>query len=229
MNAIDDVAIIRGRASDYRPLARFHYRAGPPATCVQTLCACDQLTGEVVGALTVSVPTLNGSWRAQAWPRVFGNLSKQKLARRINVDLRTISRVIVDPRYRALGIARRLVGAYLADPLTDYTETIASMGRWCPLFARAGMREIHLAPSPRDARLSNELARAGVAPLEMLEVGRAASVIRASPRIREALRTWAQYSRSTRRYANEESPLLDELAVLAGARLAARPLVFVSP
>ena len=64
----DHIAIIQGRAADYDALARFHYRAPRPAVCVRTLTACDQSTGEVVGVLTVSMPTLNGPWAPLSGP-----------------------------------------------------------------------------------------------------------------------------------------------------------------
>src|SRR5882724_8632387 len=132
MHTHDDISIIPGRPTDYAPLARFHYRAQRPATCVHTLSAIDRTNGELVGVLTISMPTLNGPWRRLAWPRLFRDhrstpRTKGSDAARVNRHLRTISRVIIDPRYRALGIARRLVEAYLESPLTRCTEAIAAM------------------------------------------------------------------------------------------------------
>jgi len=71
MHTHDDISIIPGRPTDYAPLARFHYRAQRPATCVHTLSAIDRTNGELVGVLTISMPTLNGPWRRLAWPRLF--------------------------------------------------------------------------------------------------------------------------------------------------------------
>jgi GNAT superfamily N-acetyltransferase len=233
MKTHDDISIIPGRPADYASLARFHYRAPKPATCVHTLTAADTTSGEVIGVLTISMPTLNGPWRRDVWPSLFARADKRTNAARINRHLRTISRVIVDPRYRALGIARRLVEAYLGAPLTGYTETIAAMGRWCPFFEKAGMREVALPASLRDRALLRALEKVGVEPWELVSVDRAASVARGSAMVRDQLFEWARYSRATRGFVKgikegEEIEVFELLAVLAGARLTARPAVYVS-
>src|SRR5262249_17312146 len=68
----DLFTIVEGRRADHDALARFHYRAGPPATCVRVLSAADRQTGELIGVLTVSMPTLNAPWRSEAWPDLGG-------------------------------------------------------------------------------------------------------------------------------------------------------------
>jgi hypothetical protein len=221
----DPFIIVPGRAGDYEALARFHYRAGPPATCVRVLCAADRESGELIGVLTVSMPTLNGPWRAGVWPGLF-SVSKRETARRINANLRTISRVIIDPRFRALGVARRLVETYLGAPLTPLTEAVAAMGRFCPFFERAGMREVRGARSARDRRLGRVLREAGVRPHELIELTRSGRLVRRSPALRGALRTWANNSRATRRLACGG---LTTVAALAGAALQSRPRVYVAP
>jgi hypothetical protein len=201
---------------------------------VHGLTAVDTTTGELAAILTISMPTLNGPWRHHAWPRLFHPAAtpstKRLAAQHANRYLRTISRVIVDPRYRALGIARRLVEAYLADPLTPCTEAIASMGRWCPFFAHAGMRDVPLPPTRRERMFARALERLGLEPWELADVGRAASVVRASESFRAAITTWANYSRATRRQlpADGDPVAITNLAILAGASLTARPVVYVN-
>ena len=57
----------------------------------------------------------------------------------INAHVRTISRVIVHPQFRSLGIASQLVRRVLLDCPTRYVEAVAAMGAVHPFFARAGM------------------------------------------------------------------------------------------
>lgn len=229
-DAVADIRVLRGRPADYAALARFHYRATRPATIVHTLAAADASSGEVIGVLTISMPTLNGPWRAAAWPPLFGRRSGRALARSVNRHLRTISRVIVDPRYRALGVASRLVKAYLENPLTPCTEALASMGRYCPFFARAGMRELLLIAPSRDARLRTALAVAGVEPWQLIDLASAARLLRSRAALRRALISWANDSRATRRLrpAGDQGAALAPLAALAGAALTARPLAYAS-
>lgn len=155
------ITITPGTFADYQTLAPLHYRPARPATIAQILAARIPDLDTPVGVLVVSMPTLNARWRNLAWPNRYSSAgspgSKALNAKRLNDDLRTISRVIVDPRLRNLSIATRLVRAYLNNPLTPNTEAVAAMGSVSPFFARAGMTEYPLAPSPRDARLLDAL------------------------------------------------------------------------
>ncbi|GDX97803.1 hypothetical protein LBMAG48_02070 [Phycisphaerae bacterium] len=228
----------RGAAALAR-LSPLHYRAGEPATCVALLIARDPWAQLDVGLLQVSMPTLNGSWRAHAWPDVFGpsfaRYTATSRARTVNMFLRTISRVIVDPRYRGLGVARRLVSAYLDNPITPLTETLAAMGRWCPFFTRAGMREVPWPVSRRDAKFTRALAAHKCEAWQLADLDACEKLLRDKPTLRHALRAWALASKSTRRHAGDAGARLRsprvaaEMLVLAGANIAARPLVFVTP
>jgi ABC-type ATPase with predicted acetyltransferase domain len=60
----------------------------------------------------------------------------------VNAHVRTISRVIVHPQFRALGIASRLVRRICEDCTTRYVEAIATMGEVHPFFEKGGMRRI---------------------------------------------------------------------------------------
>lgn len=182
--------------------------------------------GVRAGVLVVSMPTLNGSWRAGAWPGWLDGLSRAAAADALNRELRAISRVIVDPRLRGAGVARALVGHYLRSPLSVRTEAVAAMGKWCPFFERAGMRAVPVPIGAHGRRLDALLARAGVRPLEAVERGAAARIARTEPELVASLRRWAGSSRATRGWAGLAGP---ELVMRASMRAAARPLAFVSP
>ncbi|MBX3376218.1 MAG: GNAT family N-acetyltransferase [Phycisphaeraceae bacterium] len=171
-------------------LSRFHYRGERPATVCEVLVM--ESDGEPVACLVVSRPVLNAWWRGRAWPGVFDGVDKREAARRVNDVLRTISRVIVDPRYRGIGLATRLVRAYLARPRTPLTEAVGKMSRVCPFFERAGMTAHHRGVSARDARLRRVLREEGVGPAALL----AGTV--GNGRVERALRVWAEASRATR-------------------------------
>ncbi len=155
-----------GSPADLVPLARFHYAAGRPGPIAHVLRAVDD--GEIVGVLVASMPTLNGRWRSIAWPGEYDTHDKRANALRLNHDVRVISRVIVDPRYRGRGLAVRLVRTYLHNPCTARTEALAAMAHACPFFERAGMRRIDLPPSKADARLLRAMARHDLEPADLL-------------------------------------------------------------
>jgi ABC-type ATPase with predicted acetyltransferase domain len=58
----------------------------------------------------------------------------------INRHIRTISRVIVHPQFRALGLSSLLVRCICKHCDTRYTEAMAVMGRAHPFFEKGGMQ-----------------------------------------------------------------------------------------
>lgn len=156
------IEIGEGSMDDYETLSAMHYREAAPALVRRVLVARDAQTDRLAGVLVVSSPTLNGAWRALAWPGVFTGGDKKACAARLNRELRLLSRLVVAPEYRAMGVATALVRAYLAAPETRCTEALAAMGRFSPFLKRAGMTEYPMPPGPRHARLLDALAALGV-------------------------------------------------------------------
>jgi ABC-type iron transport system FetAB ATPase subunit len=219
--------ISTGSLADYDALAHHHYRASRPATRVLIRVAHLRVphTPEPVRAavLVVSMPTLNAAWRQAAWPGRYTLGPKPLRAQRLNAELRCLSRVIVDPRCRGLGLARTLVADYLARPLTPRTEAVAAMGRLCPFFARAGMTPIPCLPSPADARLADALHARGIDPALLLRPADALAACD-DPFLARELRTW---QRSSPRQRLRDAPL-PAVARAAAMRIAAPPLAFAS-
>lgn len=178
----DPITFETGTYDDLRALSRYHYVAGRPGPIARILRATAD--GETIGVLAASMPTLNGRWRSIAWPGDYDTPDKRANALRLNHDVRVISRVIVDPRYRGRGVAVRLVRAYLDAPCTERTEALAAMAHACPFFERAGMERIDLPPSKADAKLLRAMARHGVEPADLLASLPAA--------ITPSLRAWAR-------------------------------------
>ncbi|GIW74672.1 MAG: hypothetical protein KatS3mg103_1194 [Phycisphaerales bacterium] len=181
----DRITIEQGQRADLDRLARFHYAAGRPGPIACVLRAVHD--GQAVGVLVVSMPTLNGRWRAIAWPGDYDTPDQRENARRLNRQVRLISRVIVEPRFRGRGLAVALVRAYLRDPCTVRTEALAAMAHACPFFERAGMRRIDLPLSKADARLLRALRRHSVEPADLLQG--------VPDGVQPALRTWARARR----------------------------------
>ncbi len=96
----------------------------------------------------VSYPTLNAKARDVASGGRYRTRPPGPGVRRLNAEVRTISRVIVHPLYRGLGLATRLVAGVLERTDAAWVEAFARMGAYVPFFARAGMRELRLAGRP---------------------------------------------------------------------------------
>lgn len=224
-----------GTRADFDALAHWHYRAGPPATFAAVLRAVDVdgvMDGGppvLAGVLVVSHPTLNGPWRERAWPGAMDTMDDDDpatRARQLNAMVRTISRVVVDPRYRGAGVASALVRAYLDRPLTPLTEAVASMGALVPLFTRAGMRCIS-ARSAHACRMARALRERRLAPWRLLDLGEASRWARCDRTLVHEARRWARASRATRSALSEASDA--EALAMAAAGVSAPARVFVAP
>lgn len=182
----DRLVLRVGTMADYAQLAEHHYKANRPATATRVLTFTDPRQtatsrwrktfennsgnsgnsggGEqrIVGVLVESLPSL--ACRMREWAmheRYGGHLSPRGRATLLNAEVRCISRVVVDPTWRGLGLAVRLVRAALAEPTTRVTEALAAMGRVNPFFERAGMTAYPRPPHAHDARLLAAMARFG--------------------------------------------------------------------
>lgn len=218
------VRVERGDLSDYRALERYHYLGAKPATVCRVLRAVRATPfGELLaGVLLVSMPTFNGVWRRQAWPGRYEGGCKRAAARRMNDELRCLSRVIVEPRSRGLGVASALVRAYLGEPMSPATEAVAAMGGVCPFFEAAGMTEYRLPSPTHDARLADALDHAGLAVSELLDQ----SVLNDPFLAREVAR-WGEYARVRVTQSDHRDPL-PAIARHAVCRLASRPRAYAA-
>ncbi len=134
--------IERGTMADYHALSRFHYRPGKPATVAgiwrvrfiyRNQRNHDQIAA--VGVLSWPVPCCR---ERNIVFKLGGKAYGQKLAF-ANRRLRTISRVIVHPAFRATGLATILVRHLCENCPTRNAEALATMGWIHPFFERAGM------------------------------------------------------------------------------------------
>jgi hypothetical protein len=217
------IRIIRGVPADLFTLSHHHYRATPPVAVERILSAIDTQTGELVGALGVSRPPLNDSWRTRAWPGLFSPCrNPQQRAVIINSNIRIISRVVVVPSRRSLSLARDLVSAYLADPMTPCTEALAAMGDLVPFFQRAGMRTIPLPTPRRDLALLRALSATGFSPLDLAGLDHLSGPL--PDAVRHALHVWARAHRSTRTLTD-----LFTIALKASTALLTPRSAYVSP
>lgn len=226
-DALARVRVERGSMEDYRALSHLHYRGGCPATVVRVLRAVREVPrwiepsgGVLAGVLCVSLPALNSRWRERAWPGVFRSGDKRRDAAQVNALLRTISRVIVEPRSRGLGVATALVRAYLADPITPATEASAAIGAVCPFFEHAGMTPYALGHDLIDTRLRDALAHLGTRPEALVR-----RAIGPGSLLRRELITWGRRRKLLGPGVIDDEEVV-RLTLLAACRLCSRPRAF---
>jgi hypothetical protein len=139
----------RGSSSDYHALAGFHYVARRPATWAGVwtvryshpraeLGNASPSRVVAVGVLSYPVPSCRA--RERYFERTRFTRNENLIF--ANQHIRTISRIIVHPQFRSLGLSTALVRCLCEKCDTRYIEAIAMMARAHPFFERAGMKRI---------------------------------------------------------------------------------------
>ncbi len=123
--------IEEGTLNDYKQLAEFHYRSGRCPSPRKVFCL--KRGDELCGVIVYSHPP----------PNVFGRRRVLKAEFcKLKHELSTITRVVLHPKYRTIGLGARLVKETLPLAGTRYVEAIAVMARYNPFFEKAGMQRV---------------------------------------------------------------------------------------
>ena len=128
---IREMHIEEGTPADYKALSYFHYRSSrlPPPRKIFTLKRGDELCGVIV----YGYPPLTVFGRNKVWKGSHKQLQK---------EVSTITRVVIHPKYRTIGLGARIVRETLPLAGTPYVETLAVMAKYNPFFEKAGMQKI---------------------------------------------------------------------------------------
>jgi GNAT superfamily N-acetyltransferase len=163
------LTLARGAPRDNLNLARGHYLPKRPATWagvwVIRYADPDDAPPRAIAVAVLSYPTIASFARDAALgivdPTAPPTSSRERSQRRpalhldphqrlafLNANVRTISRVVVHPQFRGVGLAARLVRHVCAQCSTRWVEAFALMGRVHPFFENGGMTPI---PHPNPA------------------------------------------------------------------------------
>lgn len=151
----------------YHHLAGFHYRDSNLGPYTHLFALYDEhcrrkIMAPVVGVIVYRPPVPNLAIRNAATGGFFSGLPRSTGLSLLNTYVRCISRVIIDPRYRGLGLASRLVKETM--PLTGAAMVEASsvMGMLHPFFERAGMIRFRQMPDVKTERMTAALETVGI-------------------------------------------------------------------
>ncbi|MHC4575024.1 MAG: hypothetical protein ACYS76_12980 [Planctomycetota bacterium] len=137
--------IVLGSLEDYKRLSHFHYRDSRPGgfTKIFAIRPAKTIAGvfgtKTVGVITYRMPSPEVELRRVALSGIFTGLDTSTQVGLVNKNVRCISRVIIEPRFRGLGLARRLVRETMPEMGVPIIEAMAVMGRVNPFLERAGM------------------------------------------------------------------------------------------
>jgi hypothetical protein len=173
-SVIDSLKIVPATMRDYQMLGVFHYRGQVPGVHCAIFAIRDTHPvrgrfGDPVGVImyTTAVPNLALRNIATGGRFCIGGMSGRMQL--LNEQVRTVSRVIIDPRYRGLGLAGWLVAEtmYLVD--VPIIESLSVMGHVHPFFERAGMKAYRGSVPVRCVQLTEALGMVGVDERMLLE------------------------------------------------------------
>jgi len=149
---ITEMQIKEGTTEEWRKLSGFHYRSHKIAAPRKILCL--KRGEELCGVIVYNYPP----------PTCFGRrlvLPKMSM-KELNEKLSIITRVVVHPKYRTIGLGSKLVKETLPLAGTEYVEMPAVMAKYNPFAEKAGMQKIAQQPPPKEAlRIAETLHRLG--------------------------------------------------------------------
>jgi ABC-type ATPase with predicted acetyltransferase domain len=136
-----------GSIHDYHALEGFHYLTGPPAAHKRVYVirpprshrSNSAAAPRVAAVLVISPPLIGVRGRDVATAGRYATGDAHAAVARLNAEVECISRVVVEPTYRSLGLAVRLVRHALRTSPAAMVESLAVMGRVHPFFELAGM------------------------------------------------------------------------------------------
>ena len=159
-SVIKRVQIVAGDLNDYKRLAGYHYRDGKlgPYAAIFSM----KMETEAIGVIVYKMPTPGAELRGVAMGDIFDGLDRSTRLTLINRNIRCISRVIIEPRFRGLGLASRLVRETMPRMDVPIIEAMAVMGTVNPFFEKAGMKAYVGKRPARCVQLIEALSAVGI-------------------------------------------------------------------
>ena len=159
-SVIDDITIREGSLRDYERLSHLHYRhMGRPGIPIRIYCM--ERGSELIGVIVYAYPGPTAKGRREA-------VGYTPTLEELNRDWAVISRVIIHPKYRSIGLGIRLVKETLPRVGRRHVELIAVMAQYNPFAEKAGMKLIRIQrPHPSVWKAIERLRRLGFDPVLM--------------------------------------------------------------
>ncbi len=117
---------------------------------------------KTVGVIVYRMPGMSCELRNAATGGVFAGFDRVTGLSLVNKNVRCISRVIIEPRFRGIGLASQLVRETLVETGVAVVEAIAEMGMVNPFFEKAGMKAYTGKLPARCARMVEALSVVGI-------------------------------------------------------------------
>ena len=177
-----EFSLQRGKLADYARFARWHYLgARRPGPVTDVFLALWQ--GRPAGIALFGYPHLFLSARNLVLPQRYSSQAvAQGGARLLNAEVRLLQRVVIEPRFRALGLASRLLAASAPQVGVPFVECLAEMGEFSGFLERAGFaRRGRCKPSREAKRLQATLAQCKLEARSLMDAAKREARLAALP------------------------------------------------
>ena len=155
-SVVRDVLIRESNKEEYKILSSFHYREAKAPVPFRFYAMV--LDGELIGVIVYSYPPVHTKGRKQAVGYTPGLTE-------LNLEWAQISRVVIHPKYRSIGLGIKLVRETLPLQGRQHVELTAVMAQYNPFAEKAGMRLILVStPHPSVLKALEVLRRHGFNP-----------------------------------------------------------------
>jgi hypothetical protein len=164
----ENLQVVPGCLDEYRWLARYHYCGSHPGPASAIFALNRPGCNIPVGVIVYSNAPVVLELRNIATGHIFAGLDRSTQLELINASIRRISRVIIEPRFRGLGLAERLVRETMPIVNVPIVEALAVMGWINPLFERAGMKAYKAQPSAATVQFIEAMSIVGIEQAELI-------------------------------------------------------------
>ena len=170
----DKLEIVASNAADYERLAHYHYRdsrLGPFAAIFALKPRkglASRLKTDTAGVIVYKMPSPALELRNIATGNMFSGFDRTTGLALVNKTIRCISRVIIEPRFRGLGLASTLVRETMPRMNMPIIEAMAVMGLINPFFEKAGMKAYHAKQPTRCVQLIEAFSMVGIEEAELI-------------------------------------------------------------
>jgi ABC-type transport system involved in cytochrome c biogenesis ATPase subunit/GNAT superfamily N-acetyltransferase len=138
---LKEMRVQEGSTKDWRELASFHYRSHRLGAVREIFCL--KRGEEVCGVIVYCYPPPSCFGRRMVAPKMD--------MKTLNKKFSIISRVVIHPKYRTIGLGEKMVRETLRLAGTECVEMSAVMAKYNPFAEKAGMRRVALQPPAKEA------------------------------------------------------------------------------
>ncbi len=163
---LKNIHIVEGSFEDYKNLAVYHYRDAKPGPWTNIFALKPRanaiLDVNTIGVIVYSLPNPGLELRNAATNNFFKGLDKSTQLSLLNKTVRRISRLVIEPRFRGLGLAVMLVHETMPMLNIPIIEASGIMGMVNPFLEKAGMTAYQAPSKTSTTRIEEAFNKIGI-------------------------------------------------------------------